>query len=114
MSGYHVSNIIHKIDWSPEEALTIFDAFKTAAASDTYRGLQYNNYASEIIKKLIDLTDLFLLDIKCINDDICKKNPLVYGNKRHTGYAWKLKNATKLNLEEKIPGKQGIWNYDLK
>lgn len=25
------------------------------------------------IKKLIDLTDLFLLDIKCINDEICKK-----------------------------------------
>lgn len=24
------------------------------------------------LKKLIDLTDLFLLDIKCINDDICK------------------------------------------
>lgn len=24
------------------------------------------------IKKLIDLTDLFLLDIKCINDEICK------------------------------------------
>lgn len=53
MSGHHVSNIIHKIDWNPEEALTIFDAFKTAAASDTYRGLQYNNYASKIIKNLI-------------------------------------------------------------
>ena len=26
----------------------------------------------EDIKKLIDLTDLFLLDIKCINDEICK------------------------------------------
>lgn len=24
------------------------------------------------LKKLIDLTDLFLLDIKCINDEICK------------------------------------------
>ena len=24
------------------------------------------------MKKIIDLTDLFLLDIKCINDDICK------------------------------------------
>lgn len=24
------------------------------------------------LKKIIDLTDLFLLDIKCINDDICK------------------------------------------
>ena len=27
---------------------------------------------TEDIKKLIDLTDLFLLDIKCINDEICK------------------------------------------
>ena len=27
---------------------------------------------SEKIKELINLTDLFLLDIKCINDDICK------------------------------------------
>ena len=24
------------------------------------------------MKKLIDLTDLFLLDIKCINDEVCK------------------------------------------
>lgn len=28
---------------------------------------------SDKIKKMIDLTDLFLLDIKCINDDICKE-----------------------------------------
>lgn len=27
---------------------------------------------TEKIKKIIDLADLFLLDIKCINDDICK------------------------------------------
>ena len=27
---------------------------------------------TEEMKKLIDLTDLFLLDIKCINDEICK------------------------------------------
>ena len=27
---------------------------------------------TEDIKKVIDLTDLFLLDIKCINDEICK------------------------------------------
>ena len=27
---------------------------------------------TEKIKKLIDLTDLFLVDIKCINDEICK------------------------------------------
>ena len=28
---------------------------------------------TETIKELIDLTDLFLLDIKCINDEICKE-----------------------------------------
>lgn len=54
MSGHHVSNVIHKIDWSPEEASTIFDVFKTAATSDTSHGLQYNNYASEIAKHLIE------------------------------------------------------------
>ncbi len=31
-----------------------------------------NFIITEDIKKLIDLTDLFLLDIKCINDEICK------------------------------------------
>ena len=54
MSGHHVSNVIHKIDWSPEEASTIFDAFTTAAVSDTSRGLQHNKYASETIKNLIE------------------------------------------------------------
>ena len=29
-------------------------------------------YLTPNIKKIIDLTDLFLLDIKCINDDVCK------------------------------------------
>ena len=29
-------------------------------------------YLTDEMKKLIDLTDLFLLDIKCINDEICK------------------------------------------
>ena len=48
-----------------------------------------------------------------INDDICKKT-LIYGNKKHIGYTRKLKSVTKLNLEESIPGKQGIWNYNLK
>ena len=31
-----------------------------------------NFFITDDIKKLIDLTDLFLLDIKCINDEICK------------------------------------------
>ena len=31
-----------------------------------------NFHLTDKIKKIIDLTDLFLLDIKCINDNICK------------------------------------------
>ena len=38
------------------------------------------------MKKLIDLTDLFLLDIKCINDEICKKLTGV-SNKKELAFA---------------------------
>lgn len=38
------------------------------------------------IKKLIDLTDLFLLDIKCINDEICK-NLTGVSNQRELEFA---------------------------
>lgn len=36
---------------------------------------------NERVKKLIDLTDLFLVDIKCINDEICK-NLVGHSNKK--------------------------------
>lgn len=39
-----------------------------------------------ILEKLIDLTDLFLLDIKCINDDICKDLTSV-SNKKELDFA---------------------------
>lgn len=48
-----------------------------------------------------------------INKKICSSNPMVYGNKNREGYAWKLGNVEKININETIPGKQGIWNYDL-
>ena len=38
------------------------------------------------MKKIIDLTDLFLLDIKCINDDICK-DLVGVSNKRELEFA---------------------------
>lgn len=48
-----------------------------------------------------------------INKIICSQNPLIYGNKNRTGYAWKLGEVTKLNIDEVVSGKQGIWNYEL-
>ena len=81
-------------------------------AMEKVKHFKYKYPKMKILAK-VEIEDCISLNDE-INDDICKKNPLVYGNKRHTGYAWKLKNATKLNIEEKIPGKQGIWNYDLR
>ena len=46
------------------------------------------------MKKLIDLTDLFLLDIKCINDEICKKLTGV-SNKKELAFAKYLSSTNK-------------------
>ena len=46
------------------------------------------------MKKLIDLTDLFLLDIKCINDEICKKLTGV-SNKKELAFANYLSSINK-------------------
>ena len=46
------------------------------------------------MKKLIDLTDLFLLDIKCINDEICKKLTGV-SNKKELAFAKYLSSINK-------------------
>lgn len=48
-----------------------------------------------------------------LNKKICESNPMVYGNKNRTGFAWKLNNVKKININKTINGKQGIWNYDL-
>ena len=48
-----------------------------------------------------------------INKIICAQNPLIYGSKNRTGYAWKLGKVTKLNIDKVISGKQGIWNYNI-
>lgn len=46
------------------------------------------------MKKLIDLADLFLLDIKCINDEICKDLTGV-SNKQELAFAKYLSNIGK-------------------
>lgn len=48
-----------------------------------------------------------------INKKICNENPLVYGAKNRTGFAWKLSNVQILNYPKTISGKQGFWNYNL-
>ncbi|MCI6266460.1 MAG: ASCH domain-containing protein [Erysipelotrichaceae bacterium] len=48
-----------------------------------------------------------------LNKEICFSNPMVYGNKNRSGFVWKLKDAKKIDIDNTISGKQGIWNYDL-
>ena len=55
----------------PDALITLFKEMKKRninTAIDT----SGNMPITDKIKELIDLTDLFLLDIKCINDEICK------------------------------------------
>ena len=49
---------------------------------------------TEDMKELIDLTDLFLLDIKCINDEICK-DLTGTSNKKELEFARYLSNTNK-------------------
>ena len=60
----------------------------------------------------VTIEDCFELNDE-LNKMICKTNPMIYGNKNRTGFAWKLNNVKKININKTINGKQGIWNYDL-
>ena len=73
-------------------------------------GLDYPS--SKIVAK-VTIEDCIELNDE-INKNICQKNPLVYGNENHSGYAWKLSNIQAINCNDIISGKQGFWNYDLK
>lgn len=54
MKGYHTNRLVHKMDLLPEESIAIFEAFKIAATLDVHHRLQYDNYASETVKYLIE------------------------------------------------------------
>ena len=59
---------------------------------------------------IVDLVDCCLLDYE-LNKKIILENNIAYGNKIRTGYAWKLDNVKMINIDEKINGQLGLWNY---
>ena len=59
------------------------------------------------IEECLELDDI-------LNDKIIHENNIAYGSKRRTGYAWKLKNIKKINVDKEINGQLGLWNIDLK
>lgn len=65
----------------------------------------------KILCKVV-LEDCLEIDDK-LNKEILKLDKNVYGEKIRDGYAWKLGKVTKLEIEEKVNGQLGIWNYDV-
>lgn len=69
-------------------------------------------YPSKKIIAEVEIDDCLELTPE-LNQTIINENNIAYGSKIRTGYAWKLKNVKKLNVDEEINGKLGFWNYDL-
>ena len=60
----------------------------------------------------VEIEDCLELDDD-LNKKIINENNIAYGSKYRTGYAWKLKNVKKLDINKEINGKLGLWNIDL-
>ena len=73
---------------------------------------KYNlEYPQSKIIAEVEITDCVKVD-NDFNKMINNLNSPVYGNKKRNGYAWKLDNIKKLNIDKTINGKQGIWYID--
>ena len=98
--NYRGEILIHAGKGIDKEAMKKFEHFN----------LNYPH--SKIISKVKILDCIELNDE--INKQIIEENELVYGHKYdRTGYAWKLELIEKINNDEEISGKQGIWNIKL-
>lgn len=69
-------------------------------------------YPSKRIIAEVEIEDCLELDDN-LNKKIINENNIAYGSKYRTGYAWKLKNVKKINVDKDINGKLGLWNIDL-
>lgn len=69
-------------------------------------------YPSKKIIAEVEIKDCLELDDK-LNDEITQENNIAYGSKKRTGYAWKLGNVKKIDVDKEINGKLGLWNIDL-
>ena len=70
-------------------------------------------YPSKRIIAEVEIEDCLELDDN-LNKKIINENNIAYGSKYRTGYAWKLKNVKKINVDKEINGKLGLWNIDSK
>lgn len=69
-------------------------------------------FPSRRILAEVEIEDCLELDDD-LNKKIINENNIAYSSKYRTGYAWKLKNIKKINVDKEINGKLGLWNIDL-
>lgn len=80
-------------------------------AMKKYSSLNLDYPKSKIVAK-VKIEDVIKLDSNS-SKEICDENNFIYGNKIHDGYAFKLTNIEKLDLDIEVIGKLGIWNIDI-
>ncbi len=61
------------------------------------------SYPSKRIIAVVEIEDCLELNDK-LNKKIVAENNIVYGNKYRNGYAWKLSNIKKLDIDKNIKG----------
>ena len=79
-------------------------------AMDRVKHLNLDFPKKKIIAKVV-LEDCLEVNPK-MNDEINRSNPVVYGNYKRDGFAWKLTKVEKLNIDKEINGQLGLWNYN--
>lgn len=66
-------------------------------------------YPAKKIIAEVEIVDCLEIDEE-LNTKIIDEKNIAYGNKKRTGYAWKLENVVKINNSKEINGKLGLWN----
>ena len=59
-----------------------------------------------VLEDCIEIDEEFNVMIKNLDSN-------VYSHKSRDGYAWKLGQITKLDIDEEVNGQLGLWNYDV-
>lgn len=78
---------------------------------DRFKDLNLEYPSKKIIAE-VEIEDCLELNDELNKKIIAEKN-IAYGDKYRVGYAWKLSNVKKINIDEPISGQLGLWNYDI-
>lgn len=81
-----------------------------ADAMDRFVNLGLDYPLSRIVAKAT-IIDCILLT-PTINNEINSESNIYGTNLNRVGYAWELTDIVKLNIEDKVSGKLGIWNIE--